>query len=81
MGTMSTRENERGFSVYAEYTDTYGSTIRVQESSHIDPRVWIFVECNSPEWLKRGEGALHLDEEGVDRLIAALLHWKSEQEA
>jgi hypothetical protein len=33
----------RGFAVYDEFTDAYGSKIRVQQSSSAEtPRVWIF---------------------------------------
>lgn len=35
----------RGFVAYDEFTDTYGSKIRVQQSSSAEgPRVWIFAE-------------------------------------
>lgn len=37
------RKNERGFEVYAEFDDSYGSDVRVQESSSAgEPHVWIF---------------------------------------
>src|SRR5262245_29345640 len=40
---------ERGFAVYDEFTDTYGSKIRVQESSSArGPRVWIFASHAQP---------------------------------
>jgi hypothetical protein len=36
---------ERGFAIYDEFTDTYGSRIRVQESSSAEEsRCWIFAE-------------------------------------
>ena len=76
-----TRANERGFIVYDEFLDTYGGSVRVQESSHVEPRVWVFVDANSPNELRPGEGSMHLDKEGVDRLIAALQNWKRDQEA
>lgn len=35
----------RGFAVYAEFTDSYGSVIRVQESSSAEgAHAWIFAE-------------------------------------
>jgi hypothetical protein len=38
----------RGFNVYAEFTDTYGSDIRVQQSSNAErDAVWIF--ANHPD--------------------------------
>jgi hypothetical protein len=58
---------ERGFDIYARITDTYGTEIRVQESSSAEePRVWLFVS---------GENSAHLNREQVERLIAALNVW------
>lgn len=38
-----TKRTERGFAIYAEFADSYGSEIRVQESSSAEgPHVWIF---------------------------------------
>lgn len=74
---MVVRQTERGFNVYDEFTDTYGVVARVQESSSAEePRVWIFT---APD--KGSASALHLNGEGVDRLIAALQEWKDAQEA
>jgi hypothetical protein len=40
---MPEKTTERGFGVYAEFTDSYGSEVRVQESSSAEgPRAWIF---------------------------------------
>lgn len=39
----------RGFAVYGEFTDTYGSRVKVQESSSAEgPRVWIFASHAAP---------------------------------
>lgn len=41
---------ERGFDVYDEFTDLYGSKIRVQASSlATDDAVWIFAEHETPK--------------------------------
>jgi hypothetical protein len=58
-GTMADRRvTERGFTVYDELTDTYGSTIRVQESSAATGfRVWIFADLKG-DHLKPEERAL-----------------------
>lgn len=37
------KRNERGFMLYTAFRDSYGSEVRVQESSASgDPHVWIF---------------------------------------
>lgn len=37
------KRTNRGFAVYTEFTDTYGSRVRVQQSSSAcAPRVWVF---------------------------------------
>jgi hypothetical protein len=39
---------ERGFTIYDQFTDTYGSKVRVQESSiATEPRCWIFTDAAS----------------------------------
>jgi hypothetical protein len=39
---------DRGLAVYDEFTDTYGSKIRVQESSAAtEPKCWIFADAAS----------------------------------
>ena len=46
---MSNRSTtDRGFTVYDEFTDKYGSKIRVQESSiATEPCCWIFADAAS----------------------------------
>lgn len=40
---VTVRFNERGFAIYEEFTDSYGSEVRVQESSSaMGPHCWIF---------------------------------------
>ena len=78
---MPIKKTERGFDVYDEFVDTYGNTIKVQESSSVDERVWVFLTA-SPDLMQRpGEVEMHLDVQGVDRLIAALQEWRSDKEA
>lgn len=61
---MTTSHTPRGFAVYAEFTDTYGSEVKVQQSSSASgPRVWIF--ANHPSI----RGHLSLDVQG--RLLTA----------
>jgi len=64
---------ERGFTIYASFKDIYHNDVRVQESSLAShPAVWIFVNDGGTN-----DGAIHLDHELVDRLIAALELWKT----
>lgn len=38
------RKTNRGFTIYSEFKDTYGGTVRIQESSSVLKRVWIFYD-------------------------------------
>ncbi len=70
---MPQRQTERGFNVYEEFRDMYGISVRIQESSSAEERrVWIFLDDNG---LSTGA---HLNEERVDKVIAALQEWKRE---
>ena len=76
---MAIRQTDRGFDIYDEFIDSYGSQITVQESSLVAPRVWVFVD--STLYIKeKGTASMHLDMDDVDRLIAALQAWKRTQE-
>lgn len=59
----------RGFTIYDQFTDTYGSDIRVQESSSAEEaRVWIFATA-----AQSGAGASpHLNVEQAGRVRDAL---------
>jgi len=49
---------ERGFTIYDQFTDSYGHPVRVQESSNaIGAHVWIFAEPDR-DYLKPEERAL-----------------------
>jgi len=64
---------ERGFTIYASFKDIYHNDVRVQESSLAShPAVWIFVNDGGTN-----DGAIHLDRELCDRLIAALEQWRT----
>jgi len=69
----NTTQDERGFIVFDTFADTYGSKVTVKESSSAEEnRVWVFVEPTQIDV----KGAIHLNREGVDRLIAALDAWR-----
>jgi hypothetical protein len=62
----------RGFTVYAEFTDSYGSRIRVQESSSAEgPRVWVFADHAEPPALPE-KFARRLHGVDLDELAAFL---------
>lgn len=61
----------RGFTIYDEFTDTYGSQIRVQESSAAPgPRCWIFTAA--AEDGDTVTAAAHLDVTQAERVRDAL---------
>jgi predicted trehalose synthase len=67
----------RGFAAYAEFTDKYGSTVRVQESSlATDDCVWIFASHATPklrpEWRERLAAAGFGTEEKLGELASFL---------
>ena len=60
----------RGFTVYDEFTDTYGSTVIVQESSSAEgARIWIF--CRHGGFPQKANEP-HLDVEQARRVRDAL---------
>jgi len=60
---------ERGFVVYDQFEDKYGTQVRVQQSSAAsEPCVWIFAN----EQGKKGYGAAHLTIEQAKRIRNAL---------
>jgi hypothetical protein len=69
----SITHDERGFIVFDTFADTYGSKVTVKESSSAEEyKVWVFVEPGQIGV----QGAIHLNREGVDQLIAALDAWR-----
>lgn len=80
--TIDITENARGFHVYGEpVICTYGSTIRVYESSAASgPHVWLNVLCdgNILRHQPSGEGTAHLNEEQARALVARLQAWLDE---
>lgn len=63
-------KTERGFSIYGEFIDTYGATIRVQESSAVGPqKIWIY--CTGGGTVKNDKDAnatAHLNIEQMKKL-------------
>jgi hypothetical protein len=57
--TMEHEKTNRGFDIYLRLTDTYRNEIRVQESSNVDPAVWIFTHGPNGK-----DGTLVKDSEG-----------------
>ena len=60
----------RGFEIYDRFIDTYGSEVKVQESSAAGERcVWIF--CNSTRTAS-GEFTPHLNKDQAQKVVEAL---------
>lgn len=69
--TVPPKKTERGFGIYDEFTDSYGSTVKVQESSSAEgPHVWIF--CQNEKYGRP-------DPTGVDRSKDFTPHLSYEQ--
>jgi hypothetical protein len=68
--------NARGFHGYTELTDSYGASVRVQESSAASaPHVWIFLEGGA---VKENNGSAHLNIEQATKVRDALTYWLEE---
>lgn len=70
------KKTKHGFNIYAEFKDTYGGTVKVQESSSVNKRVWIFY-THPNNGKKDGIGETiamepHLSAGQAKRLIKAL---------
>jgi len=68
-------KDQRGFSVYTEFEDTYSSKVVIKESSSIEKRCWIFVTNDG----KGGgghnlatDGAIHIDVDQAKEIRKAL---------
>jgi hypothetical protein len=67
------KKTNRGFRIYSEFKDTYGADVRVQMSSNVLKRCWIFVKGGmQKEYADKNDGSLHLSEAQAKRLITAL---------
>lgn len=67
------RLTERGFVVYDEFDDTYGNAIRIQESSNINRRCWVFCNPQTIDGMEVPVGvSAHLDIKQAERIIEAL---------
>lgn len=61
---------DRGFAIYDEFVDRYGSEVRVQKGSLAsEPTVWIFAKCHADAC---GPDAAHLTVEQAKRVRDAL---------
>jgi hypothetical protein len=74
------RVGDRGLVEYCEIEDAYANRIRVQTSSSVEPRAWIFVKNEHGEdgifHLGRWQGASpHLSPSQARRLAKALLRF------
>ena len=70
MSETARRTTPRGFVIYDEFTDTYGNSVHVQESSSAEgARVWIF--CNDGGFPDEAVPA-HLDVAQAKRVRDAL---------
>ena len=59
--------SERGFQQFKPFTDMYGNTIKVVESSNIDGGVWVF--CKNDDLI---DPSPHLNADQIDMLIERL---------
>lgn len=67
------RKTQRGFGIYSEFTDSYGSRIKIQESSSAEKKCcWIFCD-NDPNVFKNPSP--HLTVAQAKRVIAGLKKW------
>jgi hypothetical protein len=70
--------SDRGFHGYTEFTDTYGATVKVYESSAaMQDCVWVSFKGGG---VTDNDGAAHLNKEQAVELIAALQLWISDIE-
>lgn len=73
------KKTQRGFPIYCEFKDTYGGTVRLQMSSAVEKRLWVFYD--HPENGKMGVAgygdkpviiAPHLDEHQARQVMLGL---------
>lgn len=65
--------DERGFITYDAFQDVNGIKLRVHESSSAEEsRVWLFADAAGFSM------GIELNEETVDKLVAALNNWKED---
>lgn len=82
---MKKRRNERGFKIYGEFVDTYGSKVSVTESSLATARrCW--VQIHREPGIVNGatvigqRGMAHLDRRMAKQLVRGLTRWLEETE-
>jgi len=71
---ITMKKTPRGFRIYLEFSDTYQSRVRVQMSSSVQKRCWIFVKNEGKNPLSNmvTDGAIHLDQRQARWVIKAL---------
>jgi len=71
------KRNARGFAIYTEFVDTYANEVRVQESSSIVRRCWIFCRPTPDSQFEHYERAPapHLTPAQARRVARALLRF------
>ena len=73
---MKKIKDERGFTTFADFNCTYGTSVRVKESSRADgPHVWLFLEEDAKVLTRPtlGKASAHLTIEQAEELARALL--------
>lgn len=78
------KKTSRGFSIYGEYKDSRGNTLRVQKSSSaMEDAVWIFVKDKDGQEAYEHLGEIHavsphLTKAQARRVAAALMKFANE---
>ena len=78
---MTYKKTERGFSVYGELEDTYGSSIKVVESSVAgDPCCWVFCDAFDHKSPGRKPSTPHLSVPEAKKLVQCLQNFINDSE-
>lgn len=76
MTTPNRYATPRGFTNFDEFTDAYGATVTVRESSIVgQPHVWVFTAGGA---VAENTGAAHLNRDQATRLRDGLDDWLRE---
>jgi hypothetical protein len=78
------KRNERGFPVYGEFMDTYGSTVSVTQSSLATAnRCWVQIHrkdgYHEGSQVSEQHGMAHLNRRQAKQLVASLQRWLKEE--
>lgn len=68
------KTTNRGFSIYGEFADTYGSKVKIQQSSSVSKRCWIFVNNDGKTQGSnlKTDGAIHINAAQAKKIIKSL---------